>query len=239
MQGVRLRWLHPVNLACFELPTQEPERVSPIAGRVTRYRPEIRDARLEVGDDSCGVDQPVRDLARVKVVMMVGEVRVDEVAGFDAFFRAEYPRLAALGAALCGNREDGRDVAQESLARAFSAWDDVGALDRPGAWARRVVVNLARDHNRHRKVRRRRLASMASELGTRTTSAMQPFDGEFWDAVATLPDRQRTAVALFYVGDQSINEVAEVMEVSEGSVKTTLHQARTRLRRLLEQENDS
>ncbi len=170
---------------------------------------------------------------------MAGEACVDGAVGFDAFFRSEYPRLAALGAALCGNREDGCDVAQEALARAFNAWDDVGGFDRPGAWARRVVVNLARDHARHRRVRQRRLASLASEMGTRATRASLPFDGEFWTAVATLPDRQRTAVALFYVGDQSISQVADVMQVSEGSVKTTLHQARTRLRRLLQEESES
>ncbi len=171
--------------------------------------------------------------------MMVDEARVDDSEGFDVFFRSEYPRLAALGAALCGNREDGRDVAQEALARAFNSWDNVGGLDQPGAWARRVVVNLARDHARHREVKRRRLPALASELKTRPVTASLPFDSDFWAAVATLPDRQRTAVALFYVGDQSIGQVAEVMRVTEGSVKTTLHQARTRLSRLLQQENGS
>lgn len=57
-----------------------------------------------------------------------------------------------------------------------------------------------------------------------------------WAAVATLPERQRTAVALFYIGDRSISEVAEVMAVREGTVKTTLHKARSQLRRLLSEE---
>lgn len=153
---------------------------------------------------------------------------------FDAFFRAEYVRLAALATALCGDREDGRDIAQEALARTFRSWPDVSALDRPGVWTRKVIVNLVRDRARHRGVEDRRLRELAGR--TAATSNAAPFDVEFWSAVGTLPTRQRTAVALFYVGDRSVHEVAEVMGVSEGSVKTTLHQARTRLRNLLAEE---
>lgn len=55
-------------------------------------------------------------------------------------------------------------------------------------------------------------------------------------AVAMLPERQRTAVALFYIGDRSIDDVARTMGVHEGTVKTTLHHARAQLRQLLAKE---
>ncbi len=150
---------------------------------------------------------------------------------FDAFFRVEYQRLAALATALCGDREVGRDVAQEALTRTYQDWDRVCHLERPGGWTRRVVVNLVHDHGRHLAVRRRRL----SELADRITGADDDvgLDGEMWAAVAMLPERQRTAVALFYIGDRSISDVAEAMGVHEGTVKTTLHLARGRLRALL------
>lgn len=157
-------------------------------------------------------------------------------AGFDAFFRAEHRQLAALGAVLCGEREVGRDLAQEALLRAYRRWDEVARLDRPGAWVRRVIVNLARDHARHRAVQRRRLPQLAARPETDAHVVDTPHDLEFWHAVATLPERQRTAVALFYVGDRPIAEVAETMGVTEGSVKTTLHQARSRLRELLRED---
>lgn len=57
-----------------------------------------------------------------------------------------------------------------------------------------------------------------------------------WAAVALLPDRQRTAVALFYIGDRSISDVAEVMGVREGTVKATLHNARQQLEKILAEE---
>ncbi|MDW3216736.1 MAG: SigE family RNA polymerase sigma factor [Ilumatobacteraceae bacterium] len=155
---------------------------------------------------------------------------------FDAFFRAEHQRLAALATALCGDRETGRDVAQEALTRAYQEWDRVGRLERPGGWTRRVVVNLVHDHGRHLGVRRRRLSELASRIAGDAAADEMSLDGEMWAAVASLPERQRTAVALFYIGDRSISDVAEEMGVHEGTVKTTLHKARKRLRRVLSEE---
>lgn len=155
---------------------------------------------------------------------------------FDAFFRAEHQRLAALATALCGDREAGRDIAQEALTRAFREWDRVRQLERPGGWARRVVVNLAHDHGRHLAVRRRRLPELARRIAGVAEPDESLLDAEMWAAVALLPERQRTAVALFYIGDHSISDVAEAMAVHEGTVKTTLHKARKRLRRMLSKE---
>lgn len=162
--------------------------------------------------------------------------RAEDAGDFDAFFRAEHRRLVALGAALCNDREVGRDLAQESLVRAYHHWTEVARMERPGAWTRRVLVNLVRDHARHQAVQRRRLPDLAGRRHEEPSALDAPYDQEFWAAVAALPERQRTAIALFYVGDQSIGQVADVMGVTEGSVKTTLHQARNRLRELLSEE---
>jgi RNA polymerase sigma-70 factor (ECF subfamily) len=155
---------------------------------------------------------------------------------FDAFFRAEHQRLAALATVLCGDRESGRDVAQEALTRTYREWDRVSRLERPGGWTRRVVVNLAHDHGRHLAVRRRRLPELANRIAGARAADEIPLDAETWAAVAMLPERQRTAVALFYIGDRSISDVADAMGVHEGTVKTALHKARGQLRRLLSEE---
>ena len=155
---------------------------------------------------------------------------------FDAFFRAEHQRLAALATALCGDREAGRDVAQEALTRTYREWDRVSQLERPGGWTRRVVVNLAHDHRRHLAVRRRRLPELANRIAGDSAVGEFPLDAEMWAAVAMLPERQRIAVALFYIGDRSVSDVAEAMGVHEGTVKTMLHRARERLRGVLSEE---
>jgi RNA polymerase sigma-70 factor (ECF subfamily) len=155
---------------------------------------------------------------------------------FDVFFRAEFGRLAALATALCGDRETGCDIAQEALTRTYREWPRVSRLDSPGTWTRRVILNLARDHSRHKIVQRRRLPELASRVHGESTVSDPLLDSEMWAAVASLPERQRAAVALFYIGDRSITEVAEVMGVHEGTVKTSLHKARNQLRRVLSED---
>jgi RNA polymerase sigma-70 factor, ECF subfamily len=171
---------------------------------------------------------------------MAEDVRTDSRAdrSFDAYFRGEHQRLVALATVLCGDRELARDLAQEALVRTYTHWDEVARLERPGAWTRKVLLNLIRDHGRHGAVLRRRLPELAREADRVRVVVDAPFDSEFWAAVATLSDRQRTAVALFYVGDRSVRHVAEVMEIREGSVKTTLHQARKRLHHLLSEVHE-
>ena len=65
--------------------------------------------------------------------------------GYDAFFRREYPVMVALGFALTGDREVARDVAQESMLRAYNHWSQIVTHDRPGAWCRQVTINLLKN----------------------------------------------------------------------------------------------
>jgi hypothetical protein len=65
------------------------------------------------------------------VVSRRGRDRVVVADGFDACFRAQFPRLAALGTILTGSREVGADIAQEALLRALRDWQRVSALDSP------------------------------------------------------------------------------------------------------------
>ncbi len=154
---------------------------------------------------------------------------------FDAFFRGEYPRLVAVGTALCGDREAARDMAQEALLRAYRAWPAVGAMERPGAWCRRVLVNLAIDRGRRSGREQRALA----RIGTTDEAPAASDDDRFWPAVRALPERQRAAVVLYYVEDQPIDVIAEVLGIATGTVKASLHAARTSLAARLSAEESS
>jgi RNA polymerase sigma-70 factor (ECF subfamily) len=149
-------------------------------------------------------------------------------AAFDAFYRVEIHSLVALATSLTGDRSYGADLAQEALLRAFRSWETVCALDRPGAWARRVVINLTIDA--HRRRQREEQATRRSLGETSETSVPEDeVDEQFWAAVRSLPERQRHAVALHYIDDLPVAEVARVLEVTEGTVKTSLYMARKSL----------
>lgn len=146
---------------------------------------------------------------------------------FERFFLDEHPKLVALGLAWTGDRDAARDLAQEALTRAYRSWATVELLDLPGAWARRVMINLLID--RHRNHGRR--ARLVAELGPeRTIDPPDAATGPWWEAVRALPTRERAAVTLHYLEDLPIATVAEILEVKPGTVKASLAHARDKLR---------
>ena len=150
-------------------------------------------------------------------------------------FRREHPRLVALGLALTGNRATACDLAQETLARAYRTWDRVQAYEQPGAWLRRVLINLAVDMRRKECQEQVALARLGSQVAG-------GFDddggGEWWAAVRALPVRERLAITLYYVEDYSVGEIAAVMEIAGGTVRATLAQARKKLAVALDAQKD-
>jgi RNA polymerase sigma-70 factor (ECF subfamily) len=144
---------------------------------------------------------------------------------FTSFFRREVRPLVALAAAIAGP-ERAEEIVQEAMLRAHREWDRVARYDKPGAWVRRVTINLATSSQRRRSAERRAL----QRIGVRPhLDAPPPEVGEFWSLVRRLPDRQAAAVALHYLEDRSIAEIAEVLGCAEGTAKAHLHHARQTL----------
>ncbi len=153
---------------------------------------------------------------------------------FVAFFRLEYPRLVALAIALSGRRAVAEELAQEALLRAYRAWPSVSSLDRPGAWARRVTINLAISAQRRLRSEAEALDRLDRRpVATATLDGDHRYADRFWLAVRGLPARQRAAVALHYLEDRPVDEVAQVLGCAPGTVKAQLHKARATLARVL------
>jgi RNA polymerase sigma-70 factor, ECF subfamily len=145
---------------------------------------------------------------------------------YDDFFRAEQPKMVVLALALTGVPEAARDLAQESMVKAYRAWPSVQQMDRPGAWLRRVTINASMSwHRSHR----REAAAIARMGGDGSTVQPEREGQQFWAAVRALPDRQRAVVALYYLEDQSVAATAVALEMPEGTVKTNLRMARAAL----------
>lgn len=160
-------------------------------------------------------------------------IRLLTEQGFEGFFRTEHRRLVALGAAMTGSAQLGEDLAQETLVRAYREWAKLRTYDKAGAWARRVLVNLAIDANR-RRVNEHRATERVAPAPPLLPA--EPRADAFWRAVRDLPDRQRAVVALHYLEDRSVAEVAVLLDIAEGTVKATLSKARESLARTLHQE---
>jgi RNA polymerase sigma-70 factor (ECF subfamily) len=161
---------------------------------------------------------------------------VEGVEAFEAFAGREWRALLALAWSLTGDRATAEDLAQDALEKAWRHWDRVGGYDKPGAWARRVVANQATDRGRRRDREARALRRLdgLDEVDRRATpAAAEPPDAGFWAAVRALPERQAQVVALHYLEDRSVADIAAVLNISDGAVKTHLHRGRLALARAL------
>jgi RNA polymerase sigma factor (sigma-70 family) len=177
---------------------------------------------------------PARPARRVPGATGSGELPSVRLPGrFEHFYLQEYPRVVELVYALSGSRAGAEDIAQEAFLRAYRDWDRVGSYEHQAAWVRRVAANLATSGLRRRLIEARALARLAG----RRELALDPLpadNAEFWAAVRTLPHRQAQAVALYYLEDLSIQQIATVLDCAEGTVKAHLVKARRTLARRLE-----
>jgi RNA polymerase sigma-70 factor (ECF subfamily) len=144
---------------------------------------------------------------------------------FSRWYESSFPRVRAAISLACGDWSLGEEATAEAFARALLRWPALAAAGRPDAWVYVVALNLVRTQARRSRLERRHLASQREQ---HQEPPSEP-DDALWRAVAALPPRSRTAIALRYVADLSEAEMADAMHISRGTVAATLHKARKRL----------
>jgi len=151
---------------------------------------------------------------------------------FDAYYRRDYRKLVGLAYVLSGSHWAAEDLAQDALTEAHRKWSTVRDYDDPAGWVRRVMIN--KSTSRLRRLRSETKGLM--RIGNRRTESIHPTERahEVWDAVRELPNRQAQVIALFYWEDRSVNQIAEILNVSPETAKTHLKRARTALSTKLE-----
>ena len=191
--------------------------------------------RLRLGEQALGVDRPddIED-ASLEVVddqAPAGPTPIRAVADFESFYRAEYRPVVGLAFALSGSRIAAEDIAQDAFLAAHREWERIGRYEKPGAWVRRVVSNLSVSLVRTRVRETKALARLKPRSSF--IPRLPAEDEEFWKAVRALPTRQCQAVALHYLEDRSVADIAGILGCSESTVKVHLHKGRAGLARRL------
>jgi len=157
---------------------------------------------------------------------------------FDELYQREWSGLVALAWSLTGSWSAAEELAQDAFADAYRRWDEVGGMDKPGGWVRRAIVNRAASHHRHRRVEDRPaprlLAADDRPDPTGDGAADRVGDPAFWSAIRALPERQAACVALHYLEDRSVAEIAEILDCRPSTVKVHLHRGRQTLARTLD-----
>jgi RNA polymerase sigma-70 factor (ECF subfamily) len=163
-------------------------------------------------------------------------VEPDEVAvtdrpapppAFEAFFSAEYARLARALYLVTGDAAEAEDVAQEAMVRMYERWDRVSRADSPTAYLYRAAMNLHRSRMRRLKVRARRLLPG----GPPAAPVPDPAEAaevrdEIDRALDALPASQREAVVLVEWLGLSTEEAGRALGITPIAVRVRLSRAR-------------
>lgn len=158
------------------------------------------------------------------------------VRDFDAFYLANFDRFIVQLHAYTADMATAQDVVQEAFARALQRWSRVSTYDNPEAWVRRVAWNLATSN--WRRVARFN-AFMRKQTTEKLVAEPSPDRVMLVRALATLPESQRRAVVLHYLGDLSVADIALQERVAPGTVKSWLHRGRAALAAALSEYRDS
>jgi RNA polymerase sigma-70 factor (ECF subfamily) len=145
---------------------------------------------------------------------------------YDDLYRSAAPRLLRYSYALTGDLGDAQDVVQETFVRAWQHWRQVAAHPAPEAWLRLTASRLATD--RHRRVvgLRRALTLRGSERPVEPPGEAAVLVAA---ALRRLPTDQRRALAMHYLLDLPVAEIAAELDVPAGTVKSWLSRGRTAL----------
>ena len=172
-----------------------------------------------------------------------------DVARFEAFVR-EYQHLVfATAVRLLGATAEAEDVSQTVFLKAFERFDEIGVSPSAPGWLKTVTTHLCLNHLSRYRARWQFFSELEGDDGgapfaeTIAAPGARQKDGvsltdarlaQLEQAMRALPDRQRVPIALFHFEERSYQEIAALLGISVGKVKTDIHRGRLALKKVLD-----
>ena len=195
--------------------------------------------RRSRGDEPAAERPPAGPAPALPAVVPATAVLAPGVPSWEEIVREHSARVYRLAYRLTGNPHDAEDLTQEVFVRVFRSLHTYTPDNFPG-WLHRITTNLFLDKARRRSRLRfdalgddavERLSVSAPSSDRDLTDAM--FDADIEQALAELPEEFRAAVVLCDVEGLSYDEIAEVLDVKLGTVRSRIHRGRKLLRNAL------
>ncbi|MEV0795695.1 SigE family RNA polymerase sigma factor [Kribbella sp. NPDC050459] len=152
------------------------------------------------------------------------------MTSLDDVVRSTEHRLLRLALMLSGSRHNAEDLVQSVLARAHRQWERIGGLEHPGAYLRTMVVNEYLGWRRLLKNREVPLAEPIDRPADFDLGARQAQRDATWRLLTRLPRKQRAVLVLRYYEDLADSDIAEILGVSPGTVRSNAARALATLR---------
>ena len=143
---------------------------------------------------------------------------------FAALYRERYAAMVRLAHVMTSDTAVAEELVQDAFVRIFRK---LGSVDNPAGYLRQAVVNACRSHHR------RRFLEKAHEPD-RPSPEPPPEIDEMWSELAKLTPKRRTALVLRYYEDLKVDQIAEIMNCSPGTVKSLIHRGLDSLKKVVE-----
>jgi RNA polymerase sigma-70 factor (ECF subfamily) len=175
------------------------------------------------------------------VAQLVARTRAGDRSAAEALARRFMPACRAIALAILGNPQEADDACQDAFIAAIRDIDSCKQPDRFGAWIGQIVRNRARDVIRQRSVRimvslqHTDLVHEQTQSGTAERSELRD---RLLAALALLPEEQREAVLLHDVEGWKHREIAAILGIPHGTVRSHVHHARAKMRVFLQHYRD-
>jgi RNA polymerase sigma-70 factor (ECF subfamily) len=167
---------------------------------------------------------------------LVERVRRGDPAAFDALVGRYMRRAFAVAYRLLGNREDAEDLVQDAFMAVLQKIDTFERGRGFSPWFFRILVNRGLNARKARALRTTDEippAAAAAGFSPERQAEQTELRDRLRGALATLPERQRVIVELFELEGFGSTEIAEILEIADGTVRWHLHEARKALRQAL------
>lgn len=171
-----------------------------------------------------------RDSGHILDELLVLRAQEGDRRAFEALFRRWAPRIAARSMRLLADRDAAHDAAQDTwlaIARGIRSLDDPASF---GAWVHRIVSRRCADHIRLKQRDRAATPDPEQQHGGTDDDEIE----RLREAIRSLPNEQQTLLRLHYLANVPVREIASMLGVPGGTVKSRLYHARQELRDSLE-----
>lgn len=159
-------------------------------------------------------------------------MRQTSEAEFSEFARAVWPQLYRTAVMIVADRQLAEDLVQSALVKTYLAWPRLREPDKAHAYTRRVMVNVSRDWFRKHAWTHENASDLATDSGTPDDDHATALVDRLSLAALlhSLPLGQRSVVALRFLDDLSVQETADLLNVTTGTVKSQTSAALAALR---------
>ncbi|HZG02528.1 MAG TPA: SigE family RNA polymerase sigma factor [Streptomyces sp.] len=151
-------------------------------------------------------------------------------AEFTAYVRERRASLYATAYHLTGDRHEAEDLLQSALFSTYRAWDRISDKAAVGGYLRRTMTNLHISAWRRRRLNEYPTEELPEAAGESDAMRGTELRAVLWQALARLPELQRTMLVLRYYEGRTDPEIADILNISVGTVKSSIWRSLRRLR---------